>query len=309
MTGVNGLAIAVLLGGAFGVGVFLLVAMLPRWGAPSLERRIAPYIRDIADPRGLTPLPGIPTPGLLWGGLLDRASRLAGGTDAVAGRLRRAGRAADAQGVAAFRARQLVWMLCGVASGALFTVALVLSGRFSAPAVLMPVLCGAAGAVGCDLVLTRAARRRASRVEEELPTVLEFLALCLAAGEGILDSLRRVGHVGAGELTGELRRVVLAVGTGSTLTEALTAMARGLDIAGLTRAVDHIVAALDRGAPLAHVLQAQAADAREQAKRGLIESAGRKEILMLLPLVFLILPLSVVFAVYPGVFMLRLGIG
>lgn len=30
---------------------------------------------------------------------------------------------------------------------------------------------------------------------------------------------------------------------------------------------------------------------------------------MFLPLVFLILPLSVLFAVYPGLFILRLGIG
>ncbi|UUT35484.1 type II secretion system F family protein [Microbacterium elymi] len=103
--------------------------------------------------------------------------------------------------------------------------------------------------------------------------------------------------------------MVLAVGTGSTLSESLTALGRGLQIPALTRAIDHIVAALDRGAPLAQVLQAQAVDAREDAKRGLIERAGRKEILMLLPLVFLILPLSVLFAVFPGVFMLRLGIG
>ncbi len=57
------------------------------------------------------------------------------------------------------------------------------------------------------------------------------------------------------------------------------------------------------------MLHAQAGDAREDAKRGLIERAGRKEIYMLLPLVFLILPLSVLFAVFPGIFMLRLGIG
>jgi tight adherence protein C len=148
-----------------------------------------------------------------------------------------------------------------------------------------------------------------ARIEEELPTVLEFLALCLSAGEGILDALRRVGEVGAGELTGELRTLVLTVGAGSPLAETLTAMARGLNVPALTRSIDHVVAAIDRGAPHAHVLQAQAGDAREDAKRGLIERAGRKEILMLLPLVFLILPLSVVFAVFPGVFMLRLGLG
>jgi len=139
--------------------------------------------------------------------------------------------------------------------------------------------------------------------------VLEFLGLCLAAGEGILDSLRRVGRVGAGELTGELRDVVLAVGTGSSLPDALTTFAHALQIPSLSRSIDQVTAALDRGAPLAQVLQSQAADAREDAKRELIERAGRNEIRMMLPLVFLILPVSVLFAIFPGVFMLRLGIG
>ena len=101
----------------------------------------------------------------------------------------------------------------------------------------------------------------------------------------------------------------MAVGTGSALSESLSRLAGRLDVPGLSRAVDQLVAALDRGAPLAHVLHAQALDAREDAKRGLIERAGRKEIYMLVPLVFLILPLSVLFAVFPGIFMLRLGLG
>ena len=49
--------------------------------------------------------------------------------------------------------------------------------------------------------------------------------------------------------------------------------------------------------------------AEKGAKRALIESAGRKEIAMLVPLVFMILPLSVLFAVFPGILMLRLGVG
>ena len=131
-----------------------------------------------------------------------------------------------------------------------------------------------------------------------------------SAGEGILDSLRRVSEVGAGELTGELR------GVGARRRHRLVAAARRsrrcrarLEIAAVSRSIDQLVAAIDRGAPLAQVLHAQALDAREDAKRGLIEQAGRKEIYMLIPLVFLILPLSVLFAVFPGIFMLRLGIG
>ncbi|UJP10626.1 type II secretion system F family protein [Microbacterium sp. KUDC0406] len=128
-------------------------------------------------------------------------------------------------------------------------------------------------------------------------------------GESLPDALKRVSAIGTGELTEELRRVVLAVNTGSPLADALAEMSGRLQLPALSRAVDQLTAALEHGAPLAGVLQAQAGDAREEAKRVLIEQAGRKEILMLLPLVFLILPLSVLFAIYPGMFILRLGLG
>ena len=38
-----------MLGSGLGIGVLLILAAAPRWGAPSLARRIAPYIRDITD--------------------------------------------------------------------------------------------------------------------------------------------------------------------------------------------------------------------------------------------------------------------
>lgn len=299
-------ALAVVLGGGLAAGVCLMLSALPRWSAPSLSRRIAGYIRDIADPAGLTPLSGVGPPA---GDLLRRLLSRVGGADSAARRLRQAGRAATADAVVAFRARQLAWAVAGLVAGGLLAVALVVVGRFTPAGGLVPLVAAAAGAAACDMSLTRAARRRVRRIREELPTFLEFLALCLSAGEGILDALRRVGGVGAGALSAEVRAAMLAVGTGSPLAEALTAMATGLQTPTLTRCVDHVVAALERGAPLAAVLQAQAQDAREDAKRVLIETAGQKEILMLLPLVFLILPLSVLFAVFPGVFMLRLGLG
>ena len=301
------LAFAVVLGTTLGVGVCLLVSLAPRWGAPSLARRIAPYIRDVTDPRGLSiPGPAGRDPLALRQRVQEWTLRLGGDTASVDARLRRAAWSADA---ASFRGRQLAWTVGGLAVGGVVLVLLVLTGR-STPAVwLLPPVLGVTAAVLCDLRLSQAARARVARIEEELPTVLEFLALCLSAGEGILDALRRVGDTGAGELAGELRGVVVATGTGSPLAESLTRLATRLGIPALTRSLDQLVAALDRGAPLAHVLQAQAQDARDDAKRALIEQAGRKEIYMLVPLVFLILPLSVLFAVFPGIFMLRLGIG
>lgn len=285
---------AVLLGGMLAAGLCLIVAPLPSWSAPRLQRRIHPYVRDITDPAGLTPLTaGIWSPSDPLRRLVARAAS----SENTMRQLRQAGRAADADAVVAFRWRQLIWAAAGLTAGGMLTVALALAGRFTLATVALPPAVAGVFADGYGALLTRSAARRVHHVQEELPTVLEFLSLCLSAGEGVLDAVRRVASTGAGELTFELRAVVLAVGTGSTLGEALTSMAGRLQIPSLTRAVDHVVAALDRGAPLAAVLQAQAHDAREDAKRHLIEAAGRKEIVMLLPLVFLILPLSVLFAV------------
>ena len=306
--GVTDIALAIVLGSAFGLGVCLLVSLTPRWGAPSLARRIAPYIRDVTDPRGVTLDLGARGANLtvLWTAAKDRLAHLSGGSASVDRRLHQAGWEMDA---AAFRGRQLAWAIGGVAVGGAGVVLLVLLGRASAAAALLPPLAAVIAVAAYDARLTHAARARVGRIQDELPTVLEFLALCLSAGEGILDSLRRVSAVGAGELTGEFRGVVIAVGTGSSLSEALGRLSSRLEIAAVSRSIDQLVAAIDRGAPLAHVLHSQALDAREDAKRGLIERAGRKEIYMLIPLVFLILPLSVLFAVFPGIFMLRLGIG
>ncbi|WP_456285069.1 type II secretion system F family protein [Microbacterium sp. JZ101] len=307
-------ALSLLLGGCLGLGIWALLMLAPRWSAPSLARRIAPYLRDITDPAGTTAWSAVADPGAaiaggaraLWAAAQRRLTALLGGADGIARRLAQAGRPVD---VAAFRGRQLAATLIGLVAGGLVVAVLAVGGTLSGPTLVLPVAGAAVGAVGADLALTGRAKARMARIGEELPTVLEFLALCLAAGEGIYDSVGRVARLGSGELTAELRAVVLDVRTGSTLPDALLAMARRLQVPALSRSVEHIVAALDRGSPLAQALQAQAADAREEAKRALIEQAGRKEILMLLPLVFGLLPLSVLFAVFPGIVMLRLGIG
>lgn len=279
MSAVTLTACAVVLGTALAMGVLLMAQRAPRWAAPSLSRRIAPYVRDVADPAGLTPLQAPPVL-LGWHAARDRLAGLWGGSDALAQRLRQAGMSSD---VVAFRARQLGWGVGGLALGGVLAVAATLGGRGGLVAVLLPPLLAAAAIVASEQRVGLAARRRVARIEDELPTVLEFLALCLAAGEGLRDALRRIGEVGSGVLTAELRGAVLASGTGSNMSDALLQVARTAEVPALSRAVEHLVAAMDRGAPLAHVLQEQAGDAREEAKRALIEAAGRKEILMLLP--------------------------
>jgi tight adherence protein C len=201
----------------------------------------------------------------------------------------------------------LLWVLVGAACGSVLAVVTVLVG-VSQPAVLaLPVIGGAAGAMLHRVRVGARARAHQRRIDEELPVILEFLALCLAAGESLMDALRRVSARGTGAVAAELRRVVVDVGTGESLTDALLAVTHRMDSPALARAVDQIVSAMDRGTPLTDVLHAHALESRAGAQRALIERAGRKEIAMLVPLVFLILPVSVLFAIFPGIVMLRLG--
>ena len=134
----------------------------------------------------------------------------------------------------------------------------------------------------------------------EFPTVAELLALAVSAGEGAVGALERVCRLSQGELSGELRRCLADARAGANLPTALQGLADRTGLMSLSRFVDGIVVAVERGTPLAEVLRAQAQDVREDGRRTLMEEGGRKEIYMMVPIVFLTLPVTVLFALYPG---------
>ncbi|MGN6413967.1 type II secretion system F family protein [Flexivirga sp.] len=65
---------------------------------------------------------------------------------------------------------------------------------------------------------------------------------------------------------------------------------------------------VERGTPLADVMRAQAQDARDSSKQQLIELGGRRELMMMVPVVFLVLPVTVLFAIFPGLGVLNMSI-
>ncbi|GAA2748745.1 type II secretion system F family protein [Amnibacterium kyonggiense] len=301
--------LALALGLTAGIGLWSVTARLPALGRPRLATRLAPYLLDVsAEARRLqrpTAVDPVPVLGLVAVPALDLFQRAFGGllgsTGGAAVRLARAGRDWTVEG---YRLRQLLWAVAGALLGGAIGAVSALRGS---PAALVagPVVGALAGPLLRDRLLVREGARRAARIESELPTVLEFLALSLSAGEGIRDGLRRVARVGSGVLPDLLQRVVDESAVGVPLPVALTALADELRIPALTRSLTHVVAALDRGSPLAEVLRVQAADAREHARRDLLDAAGKKEIGMMVPLVFLILPTTVVIAVFPAVLALQ----
>jgi tight adherence protein C len=307
------LAASIPLGIVLGLGLWSLVALVPRIGAQRLSARIAPYLADVSpaarellDRRPSEPatlLLGALSPVVAW--LRRAVSNMLGGDAAITARLRQAGSVVT---VERFRSRQLLWAAGGAATGVLLAAVI---GRVSAAGLPLQVAAVVVVAVGGLLapeqLLARAARARLARISAELPTVLEFLTLSLSAGEGILDALKRVARTGNGELARELGRVVAEVNTGVPLADALGRCASMIGLPTLTRTIDQLLGALERGTPLVEVLRAQAQDSRDETKRAILEAAGRKEVAMLVPLVFLILPATIAFAIFPGILVLQLG--
>jgi tight adherence protein C len=307
------MALAIPAGILGGLGLWTLVALVPRIGAPRLTTRIAPYVaavspeaRELLRRRSAEPVSALAELLRPWGVAAGGAvAAVLGGDEPVRSRLRQAGWTLTLE---RFRSRQLVGAAIGAAGGAALAGLILRGSTLPAPvAIVVAVLAAATGLLVPEQLLARAARRRLRRMADEYPTIVELLTLALAAGEGVLDAVRRVARTGTGELAGELSVVVTEVAAGVPLAEALVGRASAVGLPAFTRTVDQLVAALDRGAPLAEVLRAEAQDARDEAKRVLLEAAGRNEIAMLVPLVFLILPVTVLVAIFPATIVLRLG--
>jgi len=291
-----------------GTGVLVAVAGLPALRRPTLEHRLAPYLRDSPRPSRLlagrptlTPFPTLEriiTPVLRDG--IRVLERVLGGGHSVRVRLEQAGRATT---VEQFRAEQLLWGAAALLAALIASLLLLANGSAQRPVLLLAgsLLAGAGGVVLRDHALGREVARRERRMTQEFPTIAELLALAVAAGEGPAGALERISRISRGELARELRRALADARAGASLVQALQGVATRTSLPALARFVDGVVIAVERGTPLAEVLRAQAVDVREAGKRALLQSGGRKEIGMMMPVVFLVLPVTVVFALFPGI--------
>ena len=222
-----------------------------------------------------------------------------GGASSVRRRLERA---AIDKSVHEFRIEQVLWGLAGFALMAAWGVLRAVSDPGGAVASAVLCVVGfAAGVIWRDSHLTSQARDRERRIMAEFPAVAELLALAVAAGESPVSALDRVVRRSGGELSRDLGRVLAAIRTGEPVGAAFDAMASASGLPLVSRFAQGIAVAVERGTPLSDVLHAQAGDVREAGRRELIELAARREVLMMVPVVFLVLPVTIVFAFWPGV--------
>lgn len=301
------------LGGLLGCGATFVVFGTPHNRRPRLEHRLAPYLRDAARPSSLLAQEPVRTPfptlerilRPFMGDATRLLNRILGGANSTRRRLQQAGRAMT---VDEFRAEQVLWGAVGLLAGVTVSVAFLAKNPHRAPIFLL-LLCFVTtltGVIARDYALTAEVNKREQRMIAEFPTIAELLALAVGAGEGPVGALERVTRASHGELTKELATALAEARAGATLVSALENIAARTSLQALARFVDGMAVAVERGTPLADVLRAQAVDVREAGKRALLESGGKKEVAMMVPVVFFILPVTLLFALFPGIVSLRL---
>lgn len=143
------------------------------------------------------------------------------------------------------------------------------------------------------------------RVDLELPGITQAITLMISAGISPVRAMQVVSGRSESLVAQELRSIVNEVMEGESAVRAIDNFARRVGSPGSRRFSNSISIAIERGTPLVPVLTALLKDAQVDSKNEMLRRAGKAEIALLLPVVFLLLPISVLFALFPSVIQLE----
>lgn len=139
-----------------------------------------------------------------------------------------------------------------------------------------------------------------AQFEGELPTYMQLMTVLISSGISparAMDLLSRRSVSISGK---RLREVVDEIHAGRSVVQALDSLSQKYDVLILRRFVTGIILGIERGSSLTPMLISQVKDARVLRKNRILERAGRAEIALMIPVVFFILPISILFALWPS---------
>jgi tight adherence protein C len=163
-------------------------------------------------------------------------------------------------------------------------------------------------------------RERKRLLDGELPTFIQYLTLMISSGLSPLRAIeiisrqnnqigrRNRNSAGAGSsiILEEMQYLIVQIRNGATIIQGLEEFVRRTETQAARRFANSMIIALDRGTPLVPVLTALIRDSRVDSKNTMLRSAGKAEIALMIPIVFLLLPISVLFALFPSLSQLQI---
>jgi tight adherence protein C len=144
-----------------------------------------------------------------------------------------------------------------------------------------------------------------SEVNEELVNILQMLSIMISAGESPMMALRYISQRSVGYIPTLIKQSFSKYESGNNLTQTLEYIAAATGSSALRRLTNSIQIAIQRGTPILDVLNNQVQSLNKQINLALLKKSGKSEITLLIPVVFLILPVSISFAIWPSIYSLN----
>ncbi|MFM1864436.1 MAG: hypothetical protein RL677_216 [Actinomycetota bacterium] len=141
--------------------------------------------------------------------------------------------------------------------------------------------------------------------DDEIAEFADLLAISLVAGRGPIQALAEIEDSLDPNLRDLVRAALLRNASGISLEKSLLAMANEAKSESMLQLVRSFQTAINRGTPLAENLRTFSHELRARRKEKILLSASKKEISMLVPIVFVVLPTVLVIAIYPALQVIR----
>ena len=141
-----------------------------------------------------------------------------------------------------------------------------------------------------------------SEINEELVSILQMLSIMVSAGESPMSAMKYVSKRSEGILPSLIKQSFMKYEDGRTLTQTLDIIATATGSSQVRRLTNSIQIAIHRGTPILEVLNNQVLALNKQINFNLMKLSGKSEITLLIPVVFLILPVSISFAIWPSIY-------
>lgn len=210
---------------------------------------------------------------------------------------------------AGFKASNLaVFRLCKVAAAvAGLLMALIPSlvfGAHGSRVILLTIMGTAVGAFFPGYYLNKRAKNRQIDIGRQLSDVLDLLVVCVEAGLGLLEAIKVVGNETKAQrlvIGHELSQVAGEVNAGSTLGQALRALAERSGVADIKPLAATLIQSEQLGAAIGPALRAISDSIRTRRRLIAEESAQKTTIKILFPLVLMILPAMLLIIIGPAI--------
>lgn len=141
-----------------------------------------------------------------------------------------------------------------------------------------------------------------SEINEELISILQMISIMISSGESPMSAMRYVSKRSDGILPRLIRESLNKYEDGRSITQTLDFLATATGSTQVRRLTNSIQIAIHRGTPVLDVLNNQVLALNKQINFNLMKRSGKSEITLLIPVVFLILPVSISFAIWPSLY-------